>query len=361
MKKIIRMGNHNKELWRKYTEKNQGTRIPHTLEFMEVVKKSYKNCEDYYFFIKSKKIEAIFPFFLVKSRLFGNRVISQPFIDFGGPLGEFDEKFIQSLIKDIKEKIGDSLKHIEIRLNNFIPNYKKIEEILTNEGFEKVLKRYQFILKLEDEKTLWDNFSRVTRKGIKKAKKSELIMKKIRDEEELKAFYELYLKNMRNFGTPQHSYNFFLNLFNIMKDNFMGLNCYREGRLIGSLVGFYSKNYMHAAYNFSERDYLIYRPNDLLYWKMITWARKKGIKYFDFGQCEVNAKEGSHAAGIYNFKSKWNGVLYERPYFYYSFGDEKRKNSEKKEKYKKMVGIWKNLPVTLIKKIGPKLASELAL
>lgn len=356
------LNENNGQLWESFISKQDKIFPQHILNWQSMIKNSYKNCKPmYYIKTKDSRVQVVFPFFLVESKIFGNRVISQPFIDFGGPLGEFDGEFIQSLIKDVKEKVGDNLKHIEIRLSNFIPNYEKIEEILTNEGFKKDLKRHQFILKLEDEKTLWDNFSRITRKGIKKAKKSKLIMKGIRDEKELKAFYELYLKNMKNFGTPQHSYDFFLNIFNIMKDNFMGLNCYKEGKLIGSLIVFHSKNYMYAAYNFSEHDYLIYQPNDLLYWEMIIWAIKNNIKYFDFGQCEVNAEEGSRAAGIYKFKSKWKGMLYERPYFYYSFGDEKRKNSEEKEKYKKMIKIWRTLPIILIKKIGPKLASELAL
>ncbi|HKZ33977.1 MAG TPA: GNAT family N-acetyltransferase [Candidatus Nanoarchaeia archaeon] len=352
----------NEKLWTDFTNNLEYIPPQHLITWMNSIRSSYKNCEPLcYLDTKDDSATSVFPFFLVKSKIFGNRMISEPFIDFGGPLGGFNQKFFEEIMRDIKEKFEKELKHIEIRLNNFIPNYEKIEEIFLKYGFRKEVKRHQFILKLEDEEILWNNFSRITRKGINKAKKSGLIIREIIDETELKFFYGLYLKSMKNFGTPQHSYNFFLNLMKDMKENFRGLNCYKEDRLIGSLITFYSKNYMYAAYNFSEHDSLIYQPNDLLYWEMIIWAIKNGIKYFDFGQCETSAQEGTHAAGIYKFKKKWNGKLYERPYFYYSFNKKEEENSEEREKFKKMINIWKMLPLILIKKIGPKIASELAL
>lgn len=332
------------------------------IDWMKCISRSYKNCEALYYIKKEKGVvKWIFPFFLVKSRIFGDRIISQPFIDFGGPLGEIGEDSIKDIIEDVRCRFAGNIRHIEIRLNNFIPEYNTIESSLIQNGFIKEMKRHQFILKLEEEQIMWEKFTRITRKGIKKAKKSGLILKEINDEGELGRFYELYLKSMKDFGTPQHSYGFFFNFLNYMKESFRGLNCYKDGKLIGSLIVFYSNSYMYAAYNFSEHDYLIHQPNDILYWEMITWAVKRGIKVFDFGQCEINAKEGSHAAGIYKFKSKWNGILYERPYFYYSFGDNEKKEPEEKSKFKKMIGVWRNLPAPLIKSIGPKIASQLAL
>ena len=356
------LNNSNAKSWEDFTDSLDFTPPQHLMTWMNSIKDSYGNCEVLcYMDIKDKKIRAAFPFFLVKSKIFGDRVISQPFIDFGGPIGEFNEKFIHEAIGNIKAKFGGEIKHIEIRLNKFVPHYEDIERVITAIGFKKEMKRQQFILKLETEEKLWNNFIRITRKGIKKAQKSGLTLNEIKDENELKKFYELYLKSMRDFGTPQHSYDFFANFFNMMKKNIRGLNCYKDGKLIGSLIVLCSKNYMYAAYNFSEHSSLIYQPNDLLYWEMIRWAIKNEIKYFDFGQCETDAKEGSHAAGIYKFKSKWMGTLYERPYFFLSFNEEKEGNSQEKEKFKEMIKIWQNLPIILIKKIGPQIASGLAL
>jgi hypothetical protein len=356
------LSKENEKEWENFAGSLEETFPQHLNGWMNAVAKTYKNCEPVcYMDAGNGKTNAIFPFFMVKSRIFGDRIISQPFTDFGGPMGNFDGKFMHEIMEDLKKKFGKNSRYIEIRLNTSVPSYDKIESCLAKEGFEKEQKRHQFILELKSEEELWNSFTRITKKGIKKAMKSELVLSEINNEKELQAFYGLYLKSMRNFGTPQHSHDFFANLMECMKGDFRGLNCYKNGNLIGSLIVFCSKNYMYAAYNFSEHDSLVYQPNDMLYWEMIKWASKRGVKFFDFGQCETNAPEGSHAAGIYKFKSKWNGIPYERPYFRYSFEKSVDKGSGGNEKFKKMIGIWKKLPPAIIKKIGPKIASELGL
>ena len=356
------LNENNEELWKDFAKKKDNLPAQYSLEWKDAIEKSYKNCKSYYYLnAKQGETKTIFPFFLIKSKIFGDKIISQPFLDFGGPQGMFDEEFILELIKDLKEKFEGKAKHIEIRLNNFLPDYKKIENSLLKQGFEKKSERQQFILKLEEEEILWNNFNRIVRKSIKKANKSELRIKKMNNKKEMDAFYKLYLKSMKNFGTPQHSYNYFLNLFEKMKKNFKGLNCYKDGKLISSLIVLYTKGYMYAAYNFSEHKYLIYQPNDLLYWEMIKWAIHEDIKYFDFGQCEANAKEGTHARGIYKFKSKWKADLYERPYFYYYLNKNIPQLEESKNKLKKLGAMWKKLPLPIVKILGPKITSQLVL
>ncbi len=269
----------------------------------EAIRSSYKNCEP----IAYTFGDSNFPLVFVESKLFGNRLISIPFVDFGGPIGKFDAQFIVDSIQHMKKQ--SNLKHIEIRLNTFMENYEKTEKVLFEEGFSKESNRSQFILELKDEEELWNSFNRITRKGIRKAHKSDLVIKEIDNERELKNFYKMYLESMRDFGTPQHSYKYFENLSTIAKENFKGLNCYKDDVLISSLIVLHSKSYMYAAYNFSKSEYLKYQPNDLLYWEMIKWAVDNNIQYFDFGQCEPKAKEGTHAYGIYKFKSKRNGNL----------------------------------------------------
>ena len=208
-----------------------------------------------------------------------------------------------------------------------------------------------------------DKFNRITRKGIKKAQNSELKVTEIKTEDELKKFYDLYLKSMRNFGTPQHSYSYFKNLLIEGKDIFKGFNCYKDGKVIAFLIILASKGYFYAAYNNALPEYLKYQPNDILYWTAISLAIKNKTKYFDFGQVESNAPEGSRAQGIFRFKSKWVADLYERPYFYYPFKLDERQNTigEQKNRFKKVISLWKKMPLSIIKVVGPKICSQMAL
>lgn len=352
--KIEKLNSENELFWRKFIEKNSNSRFQHLLEFKKIVENTYQNCESRYYMIKNK---AIFPFFMVKSKLLGNRLISLPFLDNGGFLGSYNKENIKELIRELKK--DEKIKHIEVRMNASSENFKKVEKILKDIGFEKEASRQQFIVRLTSEKDLWKRFHKHTRNDIRKAEKSNLKIKEIEDDSELKKFYKLYLKNMKFFGTPQHSYNFFKNLLEIAKRNMIGFNCYFKNKLIGSIILFYQGKHGYISYNVSDINYREHRPNDLLYWKTIKWAMKKGIKDIDLGQIDKNS-EDERAIGLYKFKRKWLGETYDRTYFYYSFG-RRKENIEKKDKLKKFRTVWKKLPLPIIKIFGPKVASEVAL
>ena len=88
--KIEKLNEENMKLWKTFFEKNSEAKFQHSPKFKEVIEKTYKNCKGEYYFSKNNgKVMAIFPFFLVKSTLLGNRLISLPFLDNGGFLGNY--------------------------------------------------------------------------------------------------------------------------------------------------------------------------------------------------------------------------------------------------------------------------------
>jgi len=313
-----------------------------------IVEKTYNNCEGKNF--------GDFPFFIVKSYLFGDRLISVPFLDVGGPSEKISSSLVDKIIKFANYK---KLIKIEVRTNTFSKNFKNVEKILLKNGFEKNAEKSQFIISLLSEEKMWKNFHKHTRNDIRKSEKSGLVLKKIDSEKELENFYFLYLKEMKNFGTPQHSYEFFLNLMKEMGENFFGISCYKNEKIIGSLIALYEEKYGYIGFNVSDRENLQFRPNDFLYWPTIKHSIKRKSEYLDLGQVEKNASKGSRAHGLYKFKNKWLGTLYERIYFTYSF--EKLENADNREKLKKLRSFWKKLPLPLIRLIGPKITRELGI
>src|SRR3989344_9386512 len=139
------------KLLEEFIDLNKTIPPQYSLNWKKTIEKIYKNCKSYYLIEKeNEKIKSVFPFFIVKSRFFGNRIVSVPFFDFGGPNGKFDPNFLTQAIDHLKKEFKTNFKHIEIRLNTFNPDYKQIEEIFLNNGFQKESRRHQFILKLED-------------------------------------------------------------------------------------------------------------------------------------------------------------------------------------------------------------------
>ena len=357
MNEIVRLDENNIGFWEEHIKKNPETRIQHSLKFMKVIKETYRNCEYNYFLYKSKEASAIFPFFLVKSRIFGDRMICMPFIDVGGFSGKYDSGIIKKLVETLKDNIP-KIKHIEIRLNTSLENFDKTRKTLLKSGFTEKKNKHQFIIFPSSKEEMWKKFHKHTRNDIRKAQKSGLMVKGINNKEELKKFYEIYLKEMKDFGTPQHSYKFFENLLDIFGENLIGFNCYHGNNLAGSLMMYYHNNHAYISFNVSDPNFRNYRPNDLLYWTAITWLLERGVRDIDLGQVEKNSPKGSRAHGLYKFKAKWLGKLHERVYFYWP--KEKSRNRER-EKYKKLRGTWSKIPMFVIKRIGPKICSELGI
>jgi len=349
---IERLDNKNKNLWEVFVQENKDAKVQHTLEWKESVEKSYKNCVPYYYLkLEKNEVVAVFPFFLVKSKFFGNRLISQPFLDNGGFIGDFDKNDVKETI--ILAKEDSSTEIIEIRLNSFFNEFSKESEILEDNGFKPSSNKKQTIIELTNEQEMWKRLHKHTRNDIRKSEKSNLEIKEISQEKEIKEFYKIYINNMKEFGTPQHSYNFFKNIFLISKEKIFGYNCYLKNKPVGSIIVLYTNLYGYVAFNVSNKKYLQYRPNDFLYWTAIKHAIKYKIKYLDLGQVEEDFSS-PRSKGWYKFKEKWLGKTYDKVFF----GTKESENINK-EKLKRFRKIWKRIPMLFIRIIGPKITSQL--
>jgi lipid II:glycine glycyltransferase (peptidoglycan interpeptide bridge formation enzyme) len=304
--------------------------------FPKILESSYPNCKD----ISTSNLPKV----KVKSFIFGERIISLPFLD-----------VIE--VKDIeKEDVSETL-NFEVRLSEFYAGFFSLKKKLIEFGFKENFVKAHIVSELTSEEDFWKRFHKHTRNDIRKAEKSGLKIKKINSLIELKKFYFLYLKEMKNFGTPQHSFKFFENCFNLLKKDFCGFNCYKRKKLIASVILFINNDYGYVSFNVSDSNFRNFRPNDFLYGNLIRWAIKNKIKFFDLGQVDLNPTKNSREENLLKFKRKWLGKEYRRIYFTKGF-DYKQK---KKESLKKFRRIWRHLPTPIIKIIGPRVVSRMGI
>ncbi len=272
----------------------------------------------------------------------GGKVISLPFLD--------TVNIKKLSIKDV----GDDV-NCEIRTSEWNSNLGSIRKLLTGQGFNENEVKGHIVSDLKSIDYMWENFHKHTRNDIRMAEKSGLEIKTIDSMKELKNFYKLYLNEMRNFGTPQHSFKFFKNCFRILNDSFRGLNCYKEGEIIGSIILFLDEDYAYVAYNISKGKFRKYRPNDMLYWSAIKWCISHKITSLDMGQIDFNPLKGSRELNLLKFKKKWLGREYKRIYFTKGFSIQENKSNN----LKKFRVIWRFLPKPIVKIFGPKICSRI--
>ena len=204
--------------------------------FPNILAKTYSNCKVYGTLSNN-------PGIFIRSKIFEDKCVFLPFLDTIFLNQEVKKKELEEMLEK------DNNLKIEIRLSESDSNLNKTRKLLKEKGFQENVSKGHIISELTSQEDFWDRFHKHTRNDIRKAEKSNLTILKIDNLTELKRFYLLYLRQMKEFGTPQHSFTFFKNCFGMMLDSFYGLNCYLNDRLIGSIIIFVNKSYAYVSFN----------------------------------------------------------------------------------------------------------------
>lgn len=139
-------------------------------------------------------------------------------------------------------------------------------------------------------------------------------------EEELAAWYRLYLETMREHAVPPRPYRFFVCAWRTLAPQghirlLLAEQTERSSTrlLAGSIFLLFGSTVFYAFTGGSRKD-LSLRPNDLIQWHAIHDAADEGFGRFDFGEV------GRDDAGLADFKSKWGAVARPLYRYYYPAG-----------------------------------------
>ena len=141
--------------------------------------------------------------------------------------------------------------------------------------------------------------------AVNKATKLGLQVRVAENEEDLRAWYGLYLDAMRRNTVAARSYRFFQSLWHLLypKGLMRLLIAERiEGgqrRLLAGSVFFMYGRTVSYAFTGCKREDLSLHPNDLIQWHAIHDACGKGFHRYDFGEVPEDHQQ------VANFKSKW--------------------------------------------------------
>jgi hypothetical protein len=135
--------------------------------------------------------------------------------------------------------------------------------------------------------------------AINQSERSGVVVKRC-EKEELKKFFHLHLNvRRRKYRIFPQPYRFFEIIWQQYMDNGKGvlLGAYdQKGRFIGGNVYLVCGNTLYYKFNTSLQDALMLRPNNLLFWEGIKYAKERGLEYLDLGS------SGAHQKGLILFK-----------------------------------------------------------
>jgi len=292
--------------------------------------------------------EGVFALALVRSRIFGDRLISLPFADYGGPCAS-NPATAQSLVREGDALAGQShVDFLEIR-----SPAEAHHHILEEEGFQRRDDYFTYILPLDSKlDELWRGIGDKNRNMVRKAERNNLEIRMAADRDSVREFYRLYLKTMKKLGSPPQPYRFFGRMWDLLHpDRLIMPMAMHDGKCIAGGIFFVHNGVMHHAYSCALREYLSLAPNELLQWWVINWGNKQGYRELDFGR----TREG---AGNVLFKRRWGGKLVNTPYFYKFYRRELKERQE--VKYKNLSKLWsKFMPESVAGMVGPGLIKQI--
>ena len=334
----------DEQAWEDFVQTRPNATAYHQIGWKKVIEQAFGH-RTYYLLAEDEQlgVTGILPLVHLKSVMFGNYMVSLPFVNYGGCCSDDPEsaaRLIQAAV-ELGQRYGAT--HIELR-----------DQTPGEQGVPVKTSKVAMLLELpERAEQLWDAFHPKLRSQIRKPQKEGLIAK-VGGKEELDSFYSVFSTNMRDLGTPVYSKHFFKLMLETFPASTWICTIYNDQQVplaSGFLVEF--KGTVEIPWASSLREYSRQSPNMLLYWTALKDSCERGAKVFDFGRSSLGA-------GTYKFKEQW-GALPKQLYWHYWLRDggpfpELNPNNPK---YQRAISVWKKLPLALTTWIGPSIVRNL--
>ncbi len=221
----------------------------------------------------------------------GERIASLPFSDFSDPLVADRVQW-----EILAGKLLEQGCPVKVRpLHNPIP--------LQDPRFVLVKQaRWHGIDLDKDMDLVWQGFHSGARRAIRKAERNGLVAYLAKSTADLRTFFEMHR------GVRKHKYRmlaqpyaFFQNIWRHFVEEDQGtlMLVQQEGRILGGALFLEWQDTLYYKFNASMPGTLDLRPNDLVIWEGIRYAKAKGLTRFDFGLSDWDQE------GLVRYKRKY--------------------------------------------------------
>ncbi len=331
---ICELKKNDEKAWDEYVLKHPDSTFYHQIGWKYIVEKSYGHKPHYLFARENGEINGVLPLFIMKSSLFGKKLVSLPFAPYGGSC--YNDEYIKNML------IQEAINVVQERDMDFLELRHQIS--YDNNKLLNKTDYITYVIDLENEQTVWEKIKRDRQRNIQKGSKNNL---ELNWDASVDDFYEIHSHTMRDLGTPSHSIQFFKNCISEFPNNSKVLSLKYSDKLIGCQILFFFKDTIIAAWGSSIEDYKNYMPDQFTIWEILKYGCSNGFRHFDFGRCLQNTS-------AFKYKERWGGYPKQLLYQYYIYNtDIMPDNSQSNPKRQKFSNLWKKLPIPITEILGP--------
>jgi len=291
---------------------------------------------------RSGSVRGALPLVRLRSRLFGNFLVSMPYFNYASVLG--DSARARDALVAASAAIGRSLGvgHIELRGRAHQDLDLPVRE-------DKVSMRLELPTSAEE---LFKRFDSKLRAQIRRPQKVGATSR-LGGAELLDDFYRVFAINMRDLGTPVYPRRFFAAIVAMFPEEANVCVVYLKGKPAAAGLVLRHRGTLEIPWASSLREANRDGVNMLLYWSVLEHAIASGCKTFDFGR-------SSKESGAYRFKQQWGAVPEQlRWHYWLSDGAQIPQITPNNPKYRIAISVWKRLPVSIANVLGPHIVKNL--
>jgi FemAB-related protein (PEP-CTERM system-associated) len=310
----------------------------HRSGWKTVIESVYHQDCPYIYAERQGRIVGVFPLVHIKSRLFGNRLISTAFTIGGGAAAMDAEAHVALEAEALRlmETLGvDSL---EVRRP---PRLHSGGGWISKDG---IYANFSRPIAATEEECL-KQIPRKQRAVVRKAIDAKVLTDEL--DTEPSRFFPLYAFSMRNMGTPVFGKSFFAAVMREFAGNCDCLTVSHQGTAISSVLNFYFRDSVMPYYTGCLPLARDLGANDFMYWRLMRRACDHGLTVFDFGRSKLGT-------GPFSFKKNWGfepqPIIHQ---FMVKGGAPFADINPLNPKYRLFIAAWKRLPLGLANILGP--------
>jgi FemAB-related protein (PEP-CTERM system-associated) len=325
-----------------FVRHTKGAKLCHLPAWTRMVERAFGHKGEYLVARDGGRVCGVLPLTHVRSRLFGNRLISQPFSDYGGPLAA-DATALEALYRRAVEIAAQSgCESMEFRNTAALPY----------ELYARTDKVSLCLPLAPDPQAVWKALRHKTRNRVRKAQGAGLTVVS-GGLELLDEFYRIWTVRMHELGTPCYPRKLFACIMETFPDVARIFLARLGGATAAGLFTYAFQDWVQCCWGAALRTYDEIGPNYVLNWAAIEHYCTAGLKWFDFGRSTIGS-------GQHTFKQRWGASPIELCWQYWTpRGEEPALARPNDPRYRRKVEIWKRMPLWASRVLGPVISPAL--
>ena len=283
--------------------------------------------------------QGVLPLARVRSRLFGDYLLSMLFLNYGGPIGT----------PEAEQQLGRHARHLaeafKVKVLELRTRHRAHTDLQTAD------RKVTVLLPLPaSPEALMARFPGKLRSQIRRPMKEGMEVRFGADQRD--AFYAVFSRNMRDLGTPVLPRRLFDEVARVFAREVVFCAVYFKGEPVAAGCGFVWGQEFELTWASSLREHSQRAPNMLLYWGLMQHMIERRLGVFNFGRCTPDG-------GTHRFKLQWGGETVPLPWLQWSSTGTAGPPSPDRPLFQLATRVWSHMPLAVANTIGPMLARGL--